>query len=308
MSHNRIRLPKKLMLRDSQKLRRLVLPLAMLSLALSSPVHAASISSNSVDGSDLFSEDLIYHDQSRALRETGYGNEWKVDLGYSRAVDPLAAQHQIVDQANSITATLGETRNRTRFGASYLFSETPAAYLRLEGPTFYLGEQWNRSGPGPLFDLKTRYSLLRYRTDAAGVLGLEQTEFHIGGSASWTLFSLYAGYGTYHYDQPVNRFLAALSSNKAIRASLAGLRYALYGFPDDATELSLTYTPTGPWQATIEEVMSHVRAPNGTVYATQLLVGRSWHRWNVAAGVEHDRNVQFSDNLGLLNIGYHFDD
>lgn len=296
------------MLPDSNKFGSLMPPLAMLFLALSTPAQAASLSSNSVAGSDLFSEDLIYHDQSHALRDTGYGPEWKVDLGYSRAVDPLAANHQVVDQANSITATLGETRNRARFGASYLFSDTPAAYLRLEGPTFYLGGQWNRSGPGPLLDLKTRYSQLHYRTDAAGVLGLEQAEFHIGGSASWTPFSLYAGYGTYHYDQPVNRFLAALSSNKAIRASLAGLRYALYGFPDNSTELSLTYTPRGPWQATIEEVMSHVRAPNGTVYASQLLVGRSWRRWNLAVGIEHDRNVQFSDNLGLLNVGYHFDD
>lgn len=280
---------------------------ALLMLAgLSPALYAATLSSNSVDGADLFSEDLIYHDQSRAAEETGYGPEWKVDLGYARMIDSLNARHPIHEEARSIAATLGETRDRTRFGASYQFSETPVVRLREEGPTFYLGGEWNRSGPGPLWDLKVRYGALRYRTDINGVLGLEQTELHGSATATWSLVSVYAGYGTYHYDEPAARFLAALSSSRAVRASISGLRYALYGFPDSSAELALTYTPSGPWTGTVEQVVSQVRAPRGTVYATQILVGRTLRKWNIQVGIEHDRDVQLTQNLGLLDLEYDF--
>lgn len=282
-----------------------ILILAVLALR---PAFGDSIESSTSAGVGTATEDILYHGQSKALRDEGTGPEWWLDAGYSRVTDQVL-RTRTVDVTHSLTGTLGEQRQAWRFGGSYLASETPAEYLTERGPSVYLGHTWSSTSHLPSLDLKARYGAWQYEVASPTArLNLDQREAHLGATLSWTQFSLYGAYGKYFYHQAVTRFVTALDSRRVIRADLAGIRAAIYGFPTRTYETAATYAPSARWQWTLDETLSDTRAPKGTVHATSLMVSRVIDPFEIDLGGEHDQDVQFNQNLALLNLVYRFNE
>ncbi len=270
---------------------------------------ADTVESSTSAGPGIFSEDGIYHGLSKALRDSGNGMEWTVDAGYSRTSFSERKGPPVVDITRSLTGTLGEERDGWRYGASYFISDTPAENLLGTGPLIYLGHTWEGSGNRPSLDLKIRYSSLNYRLDShTGVLALGQDEAHVGTGLSWSMFSLYAGYGDYQYRHNVQQFNGGLQSSQTIRAAFTRLRAAIYGFPRYTVEGAATVSPDADWQLTLNEVKTDALIPHGTIYATQILAAHEFGRWEIDVGAERDLDIKFNQTMGLLNVSYHFDE
>lgn len=272
------------------------------------PVFADSIESSTSAGSGIVTEDILYHGQSKALRDEGNGAEWSLDAGYSR-VKSQVGRTNTIDITRSLTGTLGEEYNAWRFGGSYLASDTAAENLTERGPSVYLGHTWSSASALPSLDVKARYGAWRYEVDnPAANLSLDQDEAHLGATLSWAKFSLYGAYGKYFYHQNVTRFANAINSRRVIRADLAGIRAAIYGFPTQTYEAAATLSPSSAWQWTLDETVSDTREPKGTVHATSLMVAHVKDPFEVDVGAEHDQDVQFNQNLLLLNLVYRFNE
>lgn len=279
-----------------------------LTLVLAGRALADSVESSTSGGSGTISEDLIYHGKSKALRDEGNGWEWLLDGGYSDVSDPTARTSQSAI-TRAVTGTLGDNIGTWRFGASYLSSDTPSENLTEDGPSVYLGHLWTGGQGRPSLDIKGTYSAYRYEvaTQTAS-LTLRQTEARIGATLSWNLVSLYGGYGRYHYDQSVTRFAGALRNARVVRANLAAMRAAIYGFPSQTYEASVTVSASALWQWTVDETLSDTRAPKGVARTSSLTVSHEMDPFEIDVGAEHDQDPQFDQNLVLLNLIYRFNE